>query len=397
MLENKSHAQDNPKDGWVVKDPYRVMLVDDSAVVRGLIRRTLATDPTLEVVAAVGDGVAAVSRAEKGDIEVVVLDIEMPRMDGIEALGEMLKIQPDLQIVMASTLTQRNADISLKAIADGAKDYIAKPSTNREVMGAEEFNRELLAKVRGLGVQARQIKGEPGPSKVRDKPGEAATAPTTATTTATPRTPAAEKPITLKPRRQTGRPAVIGIGSSTGGPAALFEVLSNLPRTGDVPLFITQHMPATFTPMLAKHISDKTHWPCKEAEDGELVVAGQAYLAPGDFHMRVHAGGGGGAVIRLDQGPQINYCRPAVDPMLQSLIQVYGARVLAVILTGMGQDGADGCADVRSAGGDVVVQDKETSVVWGMPGAVAAAGEARAVLPLKQIGPEIARALGASA
>ena len=389
MLESKAGTRGQSESGERVEDPYRVMLVDDSAVVRGLIRRTLEAEPTLEIVAAVGDGVAAVSRVAKGDVEVVVLDIEMPRMDGITALSEMLKIQPDLQIVMASTLTQRNADISLKAIADGAKDYIAKPSTNREVMSAEEFNRELLAKVKGLGVQARQISGKPAPSKAWPGSGSEAK------TTSLHRPVAERKPVTLKARLQTSRPVALGIGSSTGGPAALFEVLSSLPRMPGVPIFITQHMPATFTPMLAKHITDKTPWTCKEAEDGERVTGGQAYLAPGDFHMRVHRADGG-AIVRLDQGPQINYCRPSVDPMLQSLVEVYGERVLAVILTGMGRDGARGCVDVRAAGGDVVAQDKETSVVWGMPGAVASSGEARAVLPLTEIGYEISRAFGIS-
>lgn len=355
--------------------PYRVMLVDDSAVVRGLIRRALEADPAIEIVAAVGDGLAAVERARKGDVEIVVLDIEMPRMDGLTALREMLLIQPGLQVIMASTLTQRNADISLRAIGLGARDYIAKPSSNREIVGAESFHEGLLARVKGFGAQSRrgsEISGHPPP------------------------TPRSSNPDGLlgRPAFKRGHgsalkhvPSAMAIGSSTGGPAALFEVLTSFPHNRDLPLFITQHMPATFTGMLAKHITDKTHWPCKEATDGEIPQDGQAYLAPGGYHMTVKAG----PVIRLTQDPPVNFCRPAVDPMLESLVTVYQGRLLAVILTGMGQDGAAGCKMVRDAGGDVIVQDQASSVVWGMPGAVANLGAARAILPLKSIGLEMDR------
>jgi two-component system, chemotaxis family, protein-glutamate methylesterase/glutaminase len=354
-----------------IQSPYRVMLVDDSAVVRGLIRRSLEVDPEIEIVGAVGDGLAAVERIRKGDVEIVVLDIEMPRMDGLTALREMLKIEPGLQVIMASTLTQRNADISLRAIGMGARDYVAKPSTSREIVGAETFQMELLARIKGFGAQSRRRPQFAGGTRTARRP---------AATGAPPFSPRRKSPLTNAPR-------AIAIGSSTGGPAALFSVLSGFPHDPDLPLFITQHMPATFTGMLAKHISDKTNWPCKEATDGEIPRGGQAYLAPGDYHMTINAG----PVIRLTQEPPVNFCRPSVDPMLESLVTLYQNRLLAVILTGMGHDGAAGCKLARDAGGDVIVQDQASSVVWGMPGAVANAGVARAILPLESIGIELGR------
>lgn len=377
-------------------DPFRVMLVDDSAVIRGLFARTLETDPEIEIVASVSDGQMALTTLEKnlGRIEVVVLDIEMPRMDGLTALPKLIALDRDVAVVMASTLTERNADISLRALALGAKDYIPKPSSTRELTGAEAFKRELTAMVKAFGSSRRVKRGERQPSRRAFSaerraagPGPtgfaagSASAPVAAS--AMQAVPAA--PVALRP---VGReaPMVVAIGSSTGGPQALFRLLGDLPKTLRLPILLTQHMPPTFTTILAEHIKRSTGWDCAEATDGMPVTAGRVHLARGDHHMRVE-GGPATAVLRLDQGPPENFCRPAVDPMLRSIIQVWGGRALAVILTGMGHDGQKGCAALVEAGGTVVAQDEASSVVWGMPGAVARAGLCSAVLPLGEIAP----------
>lgn len=364
-------------------DPYRVMLVDDSAVIRGLFARSLETDPEVQIVASVGDGQMAVNTLakDKAKIEVIVLDIEMPRMDGLTALPELLKIDPDVPVVMASTLTARNADISLKALSLGAKDYIPKPSSTRELSAAEAFKRELLEKVKTFAAARRRKAGGTAPSRPRfsadRRPGEARPAPASA---------AAPRPATSVQTRPAGRraPQVLCIGSSTGGPQALFKVLGGLSKTLRLPILLTQHMPATFTAILADHIKRSTGWDCVEATDGMPVTAGRVHLAPGDFHMTAERGGSG-AVLRLNQGPPENFCRPAVDPMLRSAVEVWNGQVLALILTGMGHDGQKGAEALVNAGGTVIAQDEASSVVWGMPGAVARAGLCTAVLPLDQI------------
>lgn len=358
--------------------PFRVMLVDDSAVIRGLLARALKDEHTIEVTASVGDGMAAVERAKRGDIEVVVLDIEMPRMDGIEALPLLLAIDKDLQIVMASTLTQRNAEISIKALALGAKDYLPKPSSSREMIGPADFNSELIARIKGFGQQRRRRKSEPLPSQT-------ARAQTEAPKPSFSRP--APAPVSLRPAA-TGVPEVIAIGSSTGGPQALFEVLKSMGPNIRQPIFITQHMPATFTKILAEHIKTRTGLNAAEAIDGEPVVGGRVYVAPGNYHMVVKVKDGAKSV-ELNQAPPENFCRPSVDPMLRSLVEVYRGRITVAILTGMGHDGRDGCQVVVAAGGQVIGQDEASSVVWGMPGAVANAGLCAAVLPLGEIGAKL--------
>lgn len=364
-----------------MNDPIRVMLVDDSSVVRGLIRRTLEADSAIEIVASLADGQAAVNWLSSNSADVVVLDIEMPRMDGITALPKMIKLDPRIQVVMASTLTERNADISLKALQLGAKDYVPKPTSNRDMVGANDFGTELLAKVKGLGLRHPR-RGARGAALAA----EAAAAPRPAPRTgiagpAAPRLAPGPRidpsaPPKPTPPTPTRKPLVLAIGSSTGGPAALFDLLGTLKKIDRVPLFITQHMPPTFTPILAKHITERTTWECAEARDGEVVQPGRAYLAPGNYHLLVDRQSDQ-LKIRLDQGPLENFCRPAVDPMLRSLVQAYGPRVLVTILTGMGHDGMAGSRHVVDAGGEVLAQDQVSSVVWGMPGAVAKEGLCR--------------------
>lgn len=365
-------------------DPYRVLVVDDSAVIRGLLTRALEADPEIRVVASVSNGLMAVSAVERQVIDVVVLDIEMPVMDGLTAVPKIIAASPGIKVIMASTLTVKNAEVSLRALQAGAADYLAKPTSTRELGGAADFSRDLLTKVKALGAVARST------------PGRGQRKPLAATASVVPLAERriSPKTVTLNPA-PVRSPDVIAIGSSTGGPQALFEMLGSLAGVTQ-PILITQHMPATFTTILAEHIQRHCRVVCAEAKDGEAIVGGRVYVAPGDFHMTV-ATQSGKAVIALNKNPPENFCRPAVDPMLRSIVAHYGRAVLAVILTGMGQDGLRGCETVLAAGGSVLAQDEATSVVWGMPGAVATAGLCSQVLPVKDIGPAIRRIAARSA
>lgn len=363
----------------------RVMLVDDSAVIRGLFTRTLESDPEIQVVASVGDGKMALNALKRHQIDLVVLDIEMPVMDGLTALPLMLQERPDLPVIIASTLTLKNAEISMRALRAGAKDYVTKPSTTSELTSADNFKRELIEKIKSLAGSRRSPR-QVMPSLLRPATEKLADgSPAPARHPLFPR--AKGGPITLRPA-MIDTPDVIAIGSSTGGPQALFAVLANLPKNLRQPILITQHMPATFTTILAEHLARVSDRPCREAQDGEALQAGHIYVAPGDFHMVLEVQSGN-KVLRLLKTPPENFCRPSVDPMLRSLAPIYGRRLLVVMLTGMGQDGMRGSEVVTQAGGTVVAQDEATSVVWGMPGAVATAGLCSAILPLPEIGPYV--------
>ncbi|MEI6984700.1 MAG: chemotaxis response regulator protein-glutamate methylesterase [Rhodospirillaceae bacterium] len=374
------------------QDPYRVMVVDDSAVIRGLLTRALEGDPEIRVVTSVGDGQMAINSLQRNAVDVILLDVEMPVMDGLTAIPKLLAICPSVKIIMASTLTLRNADISLRAIEAGASDYIAKPTTTREISGADVFRRELVLKVKALGAHARRL----GTRNRADVRSAVLSTPIPAAVGLL-RRPDHGTPI-LRPMPQFGcRPDVIAIGSSTGGPQALFEVLAHLKGGVRQPILITQHMPPAFTTILAEHISRQCGIVCAEAREGELIVEGRAYVAPGDCHMLV-VNRGNGPVLSLTKDPPESFCRPAVDPMMRSIVRIYGRKVLAIILTGMGSDGMKGCQELVAAGGVVIGQDEATSVVWGMPGAVAMSGLCSAILPLKDIGPYIRKfALGTAA
>ncbi|RJF79479.1 chemotaxis response regulator protein-glutamate methylesterase [Azospirillum cavernae] len=361
-------------------DPIRVMVVDDSAVIRGLLTRALEGDTDIRVVTSVGDGQMAVNSLQRNSIDVIVLDIEMPVMDGLTAIPKLLAVAPQVKIIMASTLTLRGADVSIRCLSAGAADYIPKPTSTREIGGAEDFKRELVAKVKALGAAARRAGSR---SRGEIRPLSPAYVPLSLKRE--------QAPITTRPAPMgmQVKPDVIAIGSSTGGPQALFEVLSHMKGAVTQPILITQHMPATFTTILAEHITRQCGIDAKEAKDGEPVVQGRCYIAPGDFHMLV-AQRGGANVISLTKDPPENFCRPAVDPMMRSILKAYGGRkILACILTGMGQDGLKGCTEVVNGGGTLIGQDEASSVVWGMPGAVAQAGICSAILPLKEIGPYI--------
>jgi two-component system chemotaxis response regulator CheB len=371
--------------------PFRIMVVDDSAVIRGLLIRSLESDPQIQVVASVRDGSQALNAVMQHDIEVVILDIEMPVMDGLTALPKIIAARPGIKVIMASTLTRRNADISLRALAAGAADYVTKPGSTA-LTSAEDFKRELLAKVKALARARRHSAGSAQPVAQLVTPSAAYSAANFAERSATARRPVAAEPRRIVLRHSNAEPfEALAIGSSTGGPQALFSVLTAIRGRVNAPIFVTQHMPATFTTILAEHINRVAGWPAAEGVDGETVQPGRVYVAPGGFHMLIEAQPGHQRVIRLSAAPPENFCRPSVDPMLRSLAKIYGRRLLTVILTGMGHDGLGGGEAVTTAGGAVIAQDEATSVVWGMPGAVATAGLCSAVLPLAELGPYISR------
>jgi two-component system chemotaxis response regulator CheB len=284
---------------------------------------------------------------------------------------------------MASTLTRRNAEISFKALSLGASDYIPKPESTREAGAAEIFRHDLIQKIRHLGAKVRRaVQVSPSPSL--------APAPDRVRETFRPPTPVAQAPL-LRRAFSTQAPRALLIGSSTGGPQALMTMVTELgPVIDRFPVLITQHMPPTFTTILAEHLGRSSHRPAHEAVDGEIVKAGRIYLAPGGRHMRV-VRHGAEVAIALDDGPPVNFCKPAVDPLFTSAIDVWQAGVLAVVLTGMGSDGMRGGKEIVAAGGSVIAQDEASSVVWGMPGAAAHAGICAAVLPLNQIAPKLVR------
>lgn len=345
----------------------KVMLVDDSAIVRGLLTRALTEARDVEVVASIVNGALAIPQAKQHQPDIIVLDIEMPEMDGLTALPKLLAVSPQSKIIMASTLTLRNANISLQALELGASDYIAKPTASQ----ADEltnFYRDLREKIYALA-GAKRFPPPPAPVS---KPVAPAAAPALFV-------PAPPKPPLHMPVK------ALAIASSTGGPQALQKLFGQLKgRLLHVPIFITQHMPPTFTTMLAEHIGKVAGRSCVEAREGMEATPGMIFVAPGDFHMQPELSGGK-VVIRLNKNPPVNFCRPAADPMIESLSRIYGKNLLVAVLTGMGQDGFDGAKLAVAAGGSVIAQDEASSVVWGMPRAVAVGDLCRAVLPLDEI------------
>jgi two-component system chemotaxis response regulator CheB len=367
------------------QEPLRVMVVDDSVVIRGLISRWIGSEPDMMVAGSLRTGLDAVNQLERINPDVAVLDIEMPELDGISALPQLLAKKRDLIIIMASTLTRRNAEISFKALSLGASDYIPKPESTREASAAEIFHHDLIQKIRSFGAKLRRaVPAAPSPALV-PAPGRS-------------REPSfrlqpspVAQPQLVRRAFSMQAPRVLLIGSSTGGPQALMSLVGELGSVIDrFPVLITQHMPPTFTTILAEHLARSSHRPAHEAIDGEIVKAGQIYLAPGGRHMRVYRHGAD-AVIALDDGAPVNFCKPAVDPLFTSAIEVWQGGIMSVILTGMGSDGTRGGKDIVAAGGSVIAQDEATSVVWGMPGAAANAGICAAILPLNQIAPKLVR------
>lgn len=397
--------------------PLKIMIVDDSAVVRGLISRWLEQEPDMVLAGLAIDGAKGIEKVREIQPDVLILDIEMPNMGGLEALPKLLAAKPGLKVLMASTLTTRGANVTIRALELGAADFIPKPDSTR-IGGADGFRSELLTKIRALCGRTRSWPVPPsagqnqsGPPSAGQSPspqpfvsGGPVAAPVPAPYTphaptahghapfsppAASPTPAQQRsvvvPITpnLRPR-STGpkRIDALFVGASTGGPPALRAFLLGLGPDWKLPVFVVQHMPATFTTILAEHLDKALPMKVLEAKDGMPVESRHVYIAPGDFHMTVK-GPLGLPTIKLDQGPQVNWCRPAVDPLFQSAASLYGNHALAVVLTGMGHDGRDGAAALVAANGSVMVQDEATSVVWGMPGAIAEAGLAEIIKPIE--------------
>lgn len=342
----------------------RVLVVDDAIVVRRIVTDALSEDSAVEVVGTAANGIAGLAQLEKLKPDLVTLDVEMPEMDGLGMLRALRQAHPRLPVIMFSTLTERGAATTLDALAAGASDYVTKPANVGSVaLAIQRVRDDLLPKIKTLcgGV----LSGVASPRQ----PPSTGVPPT--------RRPGARGPID-----------VVAIGISTGGPNALNELLPRLPAYFPVPIVIVQHMPPLFTKLLAERLATRCTIPVAEARQGEPVSAPGILIAPGDHHMEV-ARAGTQLTVKLHQGPPENSCRPAVDPLFRSIATTFGSRALAVVMTGMGQDGLRGCESVRQAGGQILAQDEASSVVWGMPGFVARAGLADRVLPLDALAAEI--------
>jgi two-component system chemotaxis response regulator CheB len=372
-------------------DLIRVMIVDDAIVVRGMLVRWIEAEAGLQVVASLRSGREAIEQMERTNPDVVILDVDMPDIDGITALPLLFEKKRDLVVIMSSTLTRRNAEVSLRALSLGAADYIPKPESNREIANSTSFRRDLIEKIRALGARRKQrlesARALPwAVPAARPRPIGDHAAGAGLRHVASPATAPAGDPVTFKLRRLPSvPPRILLIGASTGGPQALGDIVGRIGGVIDqAPVLITQHMPPTFTTILAEILERASGRPVHEAVDGEALRAGTIYVAPGGRHLRVIRRDGVPSVA-LDDGPQINFCKPAVDPMFSSAAEIWGSWNLALVLTGMGSDGTRGAADIVAAGGNVIAQDEETSVVWGMPGSVSKAGLCSAVLPVDQI------------
>jgi two-component system chemotaxis response regulator CheB len=369
-------------------DKVRVLIVDDSAVMRKIISSALQKDAAIEVVGFAANGLQAIEAIKTFSPDVMTLDVEMPVMDGLTALREIRKTNKYLPIIMFSTLTHDGAQTAVMALTAGASDYVGKPATSAgSIDGAfKVLETELIPKIIGLAKrvksrQAREANSLDGKSPI--------TAPT-------PKINSVVEPIKPKLIEATSDHSVIPIrpvqavciGVSTGGPMALMQVFSQISTPLSVPIFIVQHMPPSFTALLAARLSAAGVVTVKEAEESEIALAGTAYIAPGGFHMTLEKSGTK-TIIHLNTESPENSCRPAVDVLFRAAAEVYGGGVLAVMLTGMGYDGLKGSQVIAAKGGQIIAQDEATSVVWGMPGAVVQAGLANSVLPIEKMAEEI--------
>ncbi|MGE3166592.1 MAG: chemotaxis response regulator protein-glutamate methylesterase [Planctomycetota bacterium] len=337
----------------------RVLIVDDSVVIRRVLSQALGSHPDIEVVGTAANGQIGLAKIAQLEPDVVTMDIEMPVLDGLETLAELRKTHPRLPVIMFSTLTERGGQATLKALSLGASDYLTKPSqTESPGEAIEQVKDDLIARILALTGRGEAPVRTPSPAPAR------------------PRDP------------QPGRVDIVAIGVSTGGPNALAEIFPRLPADLPVPIVLVQHMPPLFTRLLAERLDSVSPLKVSEASDGQVIAPGTAWIAPGNFHMTVERSGTD-VVLRTHQGAPENSCRPAVDPLFRSVASVYGRHTLAVILTGMGQDGKKGCEVLHELGAQIIVQDRASSVVWGMPSAVALNGLAQAELPLNAIADEI--------
>ncbi|MFZ0797048.1 MAG: chemotaxis response regulator protein-glutamate methylesterase [Terriglobales bacterium] len=341
----------------------RILVVDDSVVIRKLLSDTLSRDPELEVVASAGDGRIALAKISQLHPDLITLDVEMPVMNGLETLAELRKLYPKLPVIMFSTLTERGAAATLDALSLGASDYATKPSnTGSPAVAIDAIRAELIPKIKALCAGAS--------TKLKSLP-----------------PPRAAVRVRVPSNR---RFEILAIGTSTGGPNALAEVLPRIPKDFPIPIVVVQHMPPLFTRMLAERLASRSAISVEEGSEGVILLPGHSWIAPGNFHMTVVRAGTNWQ-LQLNQDPPEHSCRPAVDALFRSVAAVFRANVLGVVMTGMGSDGVLGAQHIREAGGEVIIQDEPSSVVWGMPGLVYAAGQADAVYPLDQLAPEIIR------
>jgi two-component system, chemotaxis family, protein-glutamate methylesterase/glutaminase len=351
----------------------RVMVVDDSVVIRRLVAQALEQDSMLEVVGTASNGAIGMQRIPQLNPDVITLDIEMPDMDGLEMLRRVRREYPKLRIIMFSTLTERGGAKTLEALTLGADDYVAKASNEGSLdRSMIRLREDMIPKIKQFFRQSMDDR--------------VAARPETLCLSASP----SNWRNALAPQRQTMQPQVVVIGVSTGGPTALGEILPSLPANFPLPILVVQHMPPLFTRLLAERLNSTCQLPVCEAYQGCAVEPGKILIAPGDFHMKL-AKSGASVSVFLDQSPRQNSCRPAVDALFASTGEAYGGAVLAVILTGMGQDGLRGVEILKARGANVIAQDEASSVVWGMPGAVVNAGLADRILPLNEVVPEILR------
>ena len=366
-MSNSSASQGSPSPSRRA----RVLIADDSVVARGLFNRWISEHPSMLVVAVTVDGLSAVKAAARHQPDLVVLDLDMPVMDGLTALPEILKVSPQSHVLIASSLTARSARLSMQCLALGAIDIQPKPESNRDLTMSLSFRQELLHKLEGLiGANPRAARGA---------------RPELASTAGRQHDPSAGG-ASARPRRPDVVPRALVIGASTGGPRAVSQVLSDLGCACDkVPVFVIQHMPPLFTTSFAEQLQHRLNRSVREAADGDIPVAGTVFVAPGGRHLRLEKTDGQ-VRMRLDDSAPVKFCRPSIDMFFADAATSYGASAMAVILTGMGTDGVDGARLLKKSGSVIIAQDEATSVVWGMPGAISREGLADHVLPVSEIG-----------
>ena len=393
----------------------RVLVVDDSSFIRLAVSESLSCDPDVEVVGTAANGRIALARILELKPDVVTLDVDMPEMDGLTTLRELRATHPHLPVIMCSSLTEKGAAATLDALALGATCYVTKPTKSS---GMQEsllrLRNELLPKIKALGphsiTERRAHAAESHQAAEMAHLSREATLAAQLESITIGHTTLLEEPVRITPKgritaklsgkatsklshktplpHQHGRIDIVVIGVSTGGPSALANLLPSLPANFPIPIAIVQHMPALFTKLVAERLNTQSALRVYEAKDGDILLPGGIWLAPGDHHMTLERAAGHCKVF-LNQDPPEHFCRPSVDVLFRSAVKAFGSNVLAVVLTGMGNDGTSGCRDIREAGGQVIVQDAESSVVWGMPGSVAEQDLADAILPIGSMAREI--------